>query len=220
MARAGKRSFNIEFDVGALLNMGARLGEIDAQSLSAETVEALNAVTENIYDVGRSRMIRNINLTDEYLKRKMELKTATPADPKASITAVGRPTVLGRFDSKPVVADAVSPRHKLKGNAALGIPVGKKQAGVSLRVKRSEVNVDFVPRGFLLPLRAGNVDGGNGFGVFARGRGYRAKAKHRTGPSPYQLFKVQIPKLIDEAGDAFEIEVVDRVNQLIDKALK
>jgi hypothetical protein len=215
---ARQNSFKYKIDIEPLKQFGERLGSISESQIGQATVEALNTITEGLYELGRDRMIKNINLDDSYVKGKMELTKATVGNPTSSVRADGRDTVLGRFDAKPVTASTVSPAGKLKGNPRLGIPAGRKQAGVTVRVQRDQVNSDFVPRGFLLPLRAGNVDGGNGLGVFARSRD--GTLKHRYGPSPYQLFRKQIPDLLNEADEAFEIEATDRVGELLRKALE
>jgi hypothetical protein len=214
---ARQTTFKYKIDTTPLLQLGERLGLISDKQLAEVTVAALNTVTEGLYELGRDRMIKNINLEDSYVKGKMSLEKATAGRPTSTIQAASRDTVLGRFDARPVTAPTVTSSTGLKGNQRLGIQPGRKQAGVALRVKRDQVNVDFVPRGFLLPLRAGKVEGGNGWGVFARSK--NGKLKHRYGPSPYQLFRHQIPGLSDEADESFEIDVLDRVDDLIRKAL-
>jgi hypothetical protein len=70
----------------------------------------------------------------------MTLQHATPGKPVASITASGARnaiTVLGRYDAKPVIV-ANNKGRPGKGNKALGIPSGQKQAGVTVEVTRGE----------------------------------------------------------------------------------
>ena len=171
------RDYALKIDATQVQKLGERLGQVTGEEIGRASVTALNEVVDRTYELARDKMIAGINLTDDYLRRRMTLQHATPGKPVASITASGArnaTTVLGRYDAKPVIVVNNKGRPG-KGNKALGIPPGQKQAGVTVEVTRGQISDGFVPRGFLLPLNRGTEAGGNGFGVFARSRDGRPR---------------------------------------------
>lgn len=217
------RDFSIKFELGALQGLADSLGRISDTELAQAAVESLNVIIDETYELSRNRMLKDINLSEAYVKRKMFVTPASRQKLEASITAPtssnGRDvnnTPLGRYDAKPVLAPATGKRVK-QGPGRTGAPLGTKQRGVTVRVLKSQVNTEFVPRGFLLPLRRGTEAGGNGLGVFARDKAGRLK--HRYGPSPYQLFAFQADRLTGEVGEALGDDLADRVSEVLRKAL-
>jgi hypothetical protein len=217
------RDFSVKFGFDELNGLAESLGKISDDSLAQAAVESLNVIVDNTYELARDRMLKDINLSESYVKRKMFVTPASRQKLEASITAPTSSnsrdvnnTPLGRYDAKPVTVPATSKRVK-QGPGRMGIPLGSKQRGVTVRVLKSQVNTDFVPRGFLLPLRRGTEAGGNGLGVFARDRSGRLR--HRYGPSPYQLFAFQADRLTGEVGDALGDDLADRVNEVLRKAI-
>ena len=215
MARVG--SF-IKFDTSDVARLGQTLGDITGAGLAVATVTALNAVVDRTYDLARDRITTGINLSDEYLRRRMSVERATASKPVASITASGARndmTVLGRFNARPNIEPNSAP-GKRKGFRALGIQPGAKQQGVTVEVRRgAEASVD---RGFLMPLNKGTESGGNGFGVFARTKDGRLR--HRYGPSVYQLFSYQIPRITDEVTDDLEETLLAQVDEQMQRAFE
>lgn len=218
---ATRRTFALQLDVSEIPGLAARIDSVDSEHLGRTVVEVLNEVVDRTFDLSRDRMNAGINLTDEYLRRKMQVEHATPGKPVASILARGgaqNATVLGRFDAQPVRAAAKSPMRKLKGFGRIGVPLGQKQSGVTVEVTRGSRDEGFVPRGFLLPLRAGRVDGGNGWGVFARNKS--GKKIHRYGPSVYQLFAYQLVQMEGDIQEDLADTLLERATQQIEKAFE
>lgn len=212
------RDYALKFDIRQAEALAQRLTRASGEEIGEASVAALNEVVDRTFDLARDRMTEGINLDDPYVRRRMSVKHATPGRPEASITARGGrndTTVLGRFDAKPVIVP--NARAGGKGNRALGIPSGQKQAGVTVEVVRGQRNDGFVPRGFLLPLRRGTEDGGNGVGVFARGKD--GKLRHRYGPSVYQLFAFQTERILNDVTDDLENTLVEKVDEAMEKAL-
>jgi hypothetical protein len=211
----------LKLDVKPLEQLADALGRIDGNDLANANVDALNVVVDKTYDLARERMIRDINLTDQYVQSKMRVDRASRGDPRASITAFGgaaNNTPLGRYDAQPVLVPRKDARRSSQqGPNRIGLPAGMKQAGVTVAVKRGSDNSGFVPRGFLLPLRRGNRAGGNGLGVFARDR--QGKLKHFYGPSPYQLFAYQVDRIEGDVTELLEDELTNYVTNAIQKAL-
>lgn len=192
------KSFRVDIDAEELLKVSEALGRLGGP-LSEAARDAVNVTTKAVFDGVKKRIVAQINLSESYVSSKVNIKRmATESNPEAVIQADGDLTVLGHFDSKPVVVAAKSNPKKLKGNPYLGISPGMKQGGVLVTVKRGKTSDALVPRGFILPLNAGRVAGGNGPGVFARNR--EGERVHRYGPSPYQMFAREL-----EGGMAGEI---------------
>lgn len=211
------RTLALKIDTRELDTLRDRLGEMTGEEIGRATVTALNGVVDRAYELSRERMIAGINLSDDYLRRRMRVEHATKGKPVASITASGARddlTVLSRFDAKPVIVQNKKGRPG-KGNELLGIPSGQRQAGVKVSVTRG--NEDFIERGFMLPLKRGNAAGGNGLGVFARSRD--GTLKHRYGPSVYQLFAYQAQTVSYAAEEDLEDALIEQVTEVLQKAI-
>lgn len=214
------RDYALKIDAAQVVKLGERLAQVSGEEIGRASVTALNEVVDRTYELARDKMIAGINLTDDYLRRRMTLQHATPGKPVASITANGArnaTTVLGRYDAKPVIV-ANNKGRPGKGNKALGIPPGQKQAGVTVEVTRGNVSDGFVPRGFLLPLNRGTEAGGNGMGVFARTKD--GKLRHRYGPSVYQLFAYQVERIVNDVTDDLEDTLAEQVDLALQKAIE
>ena len=214
------RDYALKIDASQVVKLGERLAQATGEEIGLASVTALNEVVDRTYELARDKMIAGINLTDDYLRRRMTVAHATPGKPVASITASGArnaTTVLGRYDAKPVIV-ANNKGRPGKGNKALGIPPGQKQAGVTVEVTRGQTSDGFVPRGFLLPLNRGTEAGGNGMGVFARSRD--GKLRHRYGPSVYQLFAYQVERIVNDVTDDLEDTLAEQVDLALQKAIE
>ena len=214
------RDYALKIDAAQVVKLGERLAQVSGEEIGRASVTALNEVVDRTYELARDKRIAGINLTDDYLRRRMTLQHATPGKPVASITASGArnaTTVLGRYDAKPVIVVNNKGRPG-KGNKALGIPPGQKQAGVTVEVTRGNVSDGFVPRGFLLPLNRGTEAGGNGMGVFARTKD--GKLRHRYGPSVYQLFAYQVERIVNDVTDDLEDTLAEQVDLALQKAIE
>ena len=214
------RDYALKIDASQVVKLGERLAQASGEEIGRASVTALNEVVDRTYELARDKMIAGINLSDDYLRRRMTVARATPGKPVASITASGArnaTTVLGRYDAKPVIV-ANNKGRPGKGNKALGIPSGQKQAGVTVEVTRGRTSDGFVPRGFLLPLNRGTEAGGNGMGVFARSRD--GKLRHRYGPSVYQLFAYQVERIVNDVTDDLEDTLAEQVDLALQKAIE
>lgn len=191
------------------------LEEVSGEALGNRVVLALNDVVDRAYDLSRSRVNAGINLTDDYVRRKMTVEKATPRNPVASITAPGSENVpLRNYDAKVIT---VPGRTKSRSNDRIGIPRGQRQRAVQVEVTRGQpLSLTY---GFMLPLKRGALAGGNGLGVFTRDK--EGKLRHRYGPSVYQLFKFQIDKtdLTAEIGDDLETTLVEYAQNELLKAI-
>lgn len=203
-----------------LPDLNAKLARLTGEQIGLATVEAVNKAADKIYDLSRDRITSGINLTDSYLRRKMEVRPATEAKPEATISASGAReaiSLLREYDARMLQVPRKT-NTPSRGRGALGIPTGLKQGGVRVEVTRGSQK--FMEGAFLLPLRRGKEAGGNGFGVFLRGEG--KGLSHRYGPSVYQLFRYQIENYILGASEEILnqqlLEEVDRITQKVTEA--
>lgn len=145
---------------------------------------AVNAVAAKVATQAKRDISSQINLTQAYIGDQMRTDKAGPNKPVATIRMRMRAIRMARFDAKQITA----PAPRAKGDIRRGIGKGRKAAGVSTRISRQGGRTSR-KAGFLLPLRAGKADGGNGFGVFVRTGKGRDDIEHKYGPSPDQLFR-------------------------------
>lgn len=212
-------SFKIEVDAVKLLADG--LGSIDAVTLGAASLTAVNQVAEATYTKARAQMVRDISLTDEYLQKRMDFSAGTdPVRPRAVITANVALTNLISYSPGQLIQPTKwsnSPRTPRIGDKARGIPVNRKQAGLRVNVSRS--HDAFVSYAFLITRK----DNGVTF-VGGRAKGDRTgkgKVRAKTGPSVYQLFKATLDdKFIDSVAFDLSNSVSTLTVEAILKAIK
>lgn len=150
------------------------------QAVARAEFRAVNKTTEKTLTMTRRKVAESVNLTNAYIKSGLQVTSATLGKPVALIDARRRPTKLFTYGAKAVFADD----PKSKGRPAVGLPAGKKFAGVTVSVKRNSARKPVSGSAFFLPLR-----NGNGLGVFTRNGG---KLKHHYGPSVGQHFSLVI----------------------------
>lgn len=186
-----------------------KIGKLEPAELGSNLVSAINDVADRAYDFARKRMTDSVNLTDDYVRRKMVVQAATAQRPEARITASGARedmTVLGRYDAKMILAPRKTTNRARPTTGGLRIPSGMRQNGVEVKVRKTGGDSE-IEYGFLQPLRAGKTDGGNGLGVFARSKS--GVKRHRYGPAVYQLFRTQMPNITDDVGEDLQRTVGD-----------
>ena len=222
----------IEVDVSRLERLAHQLDGIDATAFGEAAVRVVNEVADDTYELARPRMIKTINLTDDYVKRRMRVEHATSANNVvASVVASGASadmTKLAAYDgrqiTKPVnwsnerIAQA---GHKFgkwpgwtrrTGSAVRGIAPNLKAAAATVEVVRGSVKP--VTNGFFMPLR-----NNNGLGLFTREGPGQKNYKHRYGPSVYQLFRKTADLMLDEVGADLEKRIADEAEQILAKAI-
>lgn len=144
-------------------------------------IGAANDVARDIMNQASRDISQRYNLPAGYIKDKIEFRPAGE-DGVAIVAARKRFTRLARFDARQHTA----PAPRAKGDPRRKIQKGRKQAGVSVKVMRSEGR-DLLKEAFFLPLRAGKEAGANGMGMFERLSSGRLK--HLYGPSPFQSLR-------------------------------
>ncbi len=133
------------------------------EKVAAAATEAANEVAERVMKTAQRDIVARYNLSKRYVDERFYFRKATPQSQEALVSARVRWTRLARF----VARQETVPAPGAKGDRLRGIPPGRKQAGVSFQVLRQGKRWT-VQRAFLIPLRAGKIDGGNGMGIFWR----------------------------------------------------
>lgn len=229
---ARRSTFSITIDVDPLTRLGDRLSTLTAQDLQRLTVEAINDTVDSAYELGLKTIHRGINLTEEYVQRKMQVEHATDKNPSASITAFGGKgniTSLSHYGAMQLTEsvnwsnDRIASMGKKfgpwpgwtkrKGNAPLGIAVDSKAAGRSVEVVKGRRKA--IGHAFGIP---GKTDADGNPIVFRRQKG-GDKIEALTGPSVYQLFRVAAEQIEDQVADDLEQAVSSMAERKFREAL-
>lgn len=221
----------LKLDTAALERRGAALGRLNADTLGTETVAALNEVLDGTYEFARDRMLAGINLTDDYLRRKVRTEPATLQRPVAEITAEGTQTLLSEYRAvqhdqqvRWTNAKIAAAGHKFgkwpgwtrrTGNQRLGIAADRKSAGISAAPTSTRTNF---AHAFAI---AGKKDGSGNQIMFTRSR-TTGKIRALLGPAVYQLFAYQLDQgpLLQWAEDELVDALVKRAQALFEKAIE
>lgn len=185
--------------------LAGRLSQLEGRRLGGVALEAVNAVATRFEKSAIRGELANINLTEAYVRQKTDLALGTnPANPQATITTQGGLTPLGNFGGTVWFRQPGAPRRA-------GKVKGRRSAGVAANIRNSDRLLE--GQWFVLPLRRGQVDRGNGYGVFVRKSELLGKGKNDYGPglgdagrrrdgkygkgqvygpAPYMLFRRQI----------------------------
>ena len=198
----------LRIDMAQVEALTGKIGKLEPTGLGSNLVSAINEVADRAYDFARKRMTDSVNLTDDYVRRKMVVQAATAQRPEARITASGARsdmTPLSRYDAKMVLAPRKSPKAR-PTTGGLRLPSGMRQRGVEVQVAKASGGATLL-YGFMQPLRAGIEAGGNDLGVFTRSKS--GVKRHRYGPAVYQLFRTQMPNITDDVGEDLQRTVGD-----------
>jgi hypothetical protein len=127
---------------------------------------------------------------------------------------------IGKLGPNPRKDGAFLPWKARIGDQMRGIPVGQKQAGVSVEVTRGQRKKIGLRNVFLMPLRRGKSLDRSRLGVFSRDPGDPKKAVQlRLGPSVYQLLNATAPALIADIQIDLRAAVLDEVGKVVREAL-
>ena len=205
----------VSFDFRAAEGLADRLDALAGRTvLRASAVEAVNEVTARFDKEARRAMNAGLNLSDDYIARRMSVTRASLAGQgvvRAEIVSVGDTTVLSNYPYGQLSRTA-GPRAK--GDPKRGIAPGRKQAGVAVEVRRGGAKA--IEAWFTMTLRRGTA-AGDKVGVFYRHSTGRVSQKY--GPAPYSLFRHQVETRIDELNDDLQRTATARMSDAVQKAL-
>jgi hypothetical protein len=186
----------------------SNVGSVAARATS----RGINKVAAKTKTRAKRAISSNVMLTSTYVNKKMTMTKATVATLKAQITGRKRGTTLATYGAKSRKLKAKSPISKLKGFARLGIPVGKKQAGVKVRVLRRG-GTKTSTRKFMLPLKGT----GGALGVFSRQGG---KLKHHYGPSVDQGFALVIDDISGDVATELQATIQKQMQYEVSRGIR
>jgi len=210
----------IKISIDQITQLADAVGTLDAKALGEAALTALNETVDRTYDLSRDRIATGINLSDDYLRRRMEVEHATGRNLEATITATGdrsQMTRLAKYDAQMVIVPRTSKgKSRSKGLLPLN---GGKQAGVTVTVTKGQPKT--LSDNYFI-LRLANHGAEEKYGVFTRGKGktQNSALKHLYGPSVYQLFRYQAGQIVDEVADDLQQTLLDRVGEQVDRILK
>lgn len=174
-------------------------------------VAAANDVVEQVEIAASRDITQELNLPASYIREKFRVQRAKKSADLAIVGARKRPVRLARFAAEQITVAA----PRAKGDVRRGIAAGRKQAGITVKVKRAGSRSKPLQGTFFMPLRAGKLDGGNGMGIFYRSGD---KIGQDYGPSPDQLFRTWIdrerPDIARQLGVAFNARFARELNRL------
>jgi histone H3/H4 len=229
---ARRSSFSIKFDVAQVDRFADKLAGMTSEQIGTFVVDAINDTVDSAYALGRKTILSGINLTDDYVQRKMQVQHATPQKPKAEIVAFGGRgylTSLSHYGAMQLTTDVNWSNDRIQaaghkfgpwpgwtkrtGSAALGIPVNSKAAGRSVEVVKGGRKK--IGPAFAIP---GKTDADGNLLVFRRKKG-SDKMETLTGPSVYQLFKVAAVRIEDQVAEDLQQAVIDAAESAFNKGL-
>lgn len=197
------------------LNLGKIVVQLGAAGVEMRRVQsaAINTVTARTFTRAKREIKAGYNLKASYISERMSTSKAAPSRLAATISARVRHTTLSTYAGKQLT----KPAKRAKGDPLRKIQPGRKQAGIGVTVKPGISRQ--MPGAFFLPMRAGNVSGGNGFGVFIRIGPGEKDIEHHYGPSVHQIFTGVSRRIRDDVETDLAAETTRYALVLIKKAL-
>lgn len=227
-----RSTFSITIDVDPLTQLADRLANLTPEQMNRLIVDAINDQIDSAYDLSLRTIQRGINLTDEYVQRKMQVEHATDRKPSASIVAFGgrgNITSLSHYGAMQLTESVNWSNARIEaagkkfgpwpgwtrrtGNSALGIAVDTKAAGRSVEVVKGSRKK--IGPAFAIP---GKTDADGNPVVFRRKKGSDS-IEALTGPSVYQLFRTAAEQIEDQVADDLEQAVIDMAERKLQEAL-
>lgn len=223
----------IKFDLSQLDDLAKRLGEVDVEDFSDRMADVLNGQANKAFSHSLDLMLQGINLTEPYVRRKMEVREATPKTLEASIVAPGGKaytTPLSHYfplqldipvtwSNARILADG----HEFAdwpgwtrrtGDEGRGIAADRKASGQSVEVVRGRRK----RMGSMFSIPGKNDSEGNPI-IFRRIEGTRKKAEALHGPSVYQLLRRVADAVAEEAEDNLAAAVIDEAESIMERLL-
>ena len=210
---AKQTAFGVKIDVSEVEDFAAKLGGMSPASIGALLVGAINDATDSAYELARKTMLGGINLTDTYVRSRMQVEHATVGKPEATITAFGDKAHLTGLSHYGAMMQTRAVQHpgRSRGDPARGIPPGQKSAGVSVEVIKGKR--ESFSHGFFMP---GKIDSEGNPLVFARKKGTN-KIVSRRGPAVYMLFRVAAGAVEDQVYGDLQQRVVAEAERQFQK---
>lgn len=206
--------FSVKVDISQVVGLADKLDGLTAEEIGAATVKVINETTDSVYDLARTRMLSSVNLTDNYIQRKMKVTPATTGKPEAIITAFGQRGDMTGLSHYGAMQESVGVGNskRSRGDPKRGIAKGQKAAGISVEVTQGKRAL--LPHAFTMP---GIKDNSGNLVVFTRNQA--GKIRSRTGPSVYQLFRAAAILIEPDAEQQLRDSLIEMAEKAFEKAL-
>lgn len=216
-------TFSIKVDASAVSKLAQDIAKIDGANLGEAVRGAINQTTESAYKLSRQTILRGINLTENYVERRMETRLATKNKTSSEIVALGAKKYMTnlshygamtsetrdvRWSNERILrerAKTFSPWPgwaRRDGSKTRGIAAGQKaykMSGEVVRGARKSIGQKFI--------LSKTIKDSEGNPLVFKREGSRIDALY--GPSVYQLFRSTIPLVIEGVGDELERNVLN-----------
>lgn len=233
-------SIRIDINFEGVDELVSRL-EGTPEKIAQAVVDGLNQYADKAADDVKRETLSSLNLPQAYVEDRISVtRRATESRLVAEVTAPKRETLLGRFGAKqksianvwtkrdyiakfgsefarvrlPGKNGRFAPWIERKGDPMRGIQKGQKANGIAIKVK-AKGNTKRLASAFLMPLRAGALQGGNGLGVFRR-PDVGGKPKALYGPSLDQVARRVWTNESDEIADDLAQFVTNYLNRQLE----
>lgn len=235
------KNFSVEFTFEDAKRLADGLAGFDANSIGRTALEVVNETTASTHKTSVDRIVDRLNFDRRYVEQRLTMRPATnPVEPRAAIAAPIKGVNLADFLPPGPRAGQIikptnwtneqlpkgwgkNPRAKEKwlrwkpriGAHHLGIPVGQKQAGLSISVVRGQ-GATFA-HSFLITASNGFTFVGSRRKEDHRGKG---KVQAKFGPSVHQLFRASLdPKFLDAIAAQLQRGILDRSSAIFTKVI-
>lgn len=245
MARAN--IFSIKLDLSQVDAFAQTLANLQPDELAPLLIGKLNEVAGNAYKLSRFTITNSVNLTDNYVGRRIELVEASEGRGlKAEIVASGDRKLMTNLShygamqgTQPVEWSnerirgmgkkfAPWPGWEMRrGDEARGISVGSKLGKMSAEVTRGSRKS--IGRKFTIPGkedREGNLLVFEATGAPGRGKRDRNRIRPRGGvralygPSVYQLFRTAATRISDDVGVELQQAIADEAAKQFNRIIE
>ena len=238
-----RTAFSIKVDLAGVLALAENLGDINPDRLGARLIDTVNEVADSTYKLSRDTITTEINLTDAYVRRRMELRPATKSKPVAEIVGLagkGYMTALSHYgaqtgETKPdnwtnarIISEVFKGKERFgpwpgwtrrTGDARRGIEEGRKAYKMTAEVTRG--GRKSIGKKFTLP---GRLDTEGNPLVFESlgpgGKTNKGSIRAVLGPSVYQLFRTAAANIEDRVGTNLRDAVIEAAEQAFEDALR
>ena len=240
-----RTAFSIKVDLAGVLALADRLGDVNPDKLGERLITTVNNVADSTYKLSRDTITTEVNLTDAYVRGRMELRPATKSKPVAEIvgrSGKGDYTTLSHYgaetgatkpvnwDNARIISEVFGGKERFRpwagwarrtGDPRKGIEEGRKQYKMTAEVTRGSRKS--IGKKFTLPGPKKVDSEGNPI-VFKNigpgGRDGKGSVERVLGPSVYQLFRTAATSIEDRVGNDLRDAVIEAAESAFEDALR
>lgn len=168
---------------------------------------AINKAAPRVRTLASARIREQVRLSASYVNDRLVIRRATRKSLSGAISTPSRGLLLSRFSTDPLIAGDRVGWFKAPDVPPRGIRVKIKPDGASTVVSGDSETKGNKPFYVIL-------NGGQNIGIAARLTGQRRKFKVFSGPSLSQVFSTVREDVLGEAGDIYQVQLLDAIRFL------